>query len=265
MGRPKRRRLGQNFLVDRSIAERIVAQLGDEPPRVLEIGPGRGALTGPLLERFGRVLALEIDAELVGPLEQRFGGQGLEVRHADALRDDLDGALAAESPWQAAANLPYSVGTAILRRLLPRHDLFTRLVVMLQREVAERVVARPDGRGHGLLALERAAFADARLLFDVHPRAFRPVPKVVSSVLVVDLRPSPYEPEVLASALALAARALTLPRKKLRNALAPAPDLDRIVSAGLDPAARPGTIPVEGWVALAKSGVGRDLPGSDTI
>ena len=265
MSRPKRRRLGQNFLVDRSIADRIVAQLDNEPPRVLEIGPGRGALTAPLLERFEHVLALEVDAALVSPLEQRVSDRGLEVRNADALREDLDPLLVAEAPWQAAANLPYSVGTAILRRLLPRHDLFTRLVVMLQREVAERVVARPGGRGHGLLALERAAFAEARLLFDVHPRAFRPVPKVVSSVLVVDLRPAPYEPEVLASALALAARALTLPRKKLRNALAPTPDLDCIVSAGLDPAARPGTIPIEGWVALAKSGLGRDLPGSDTI
>lgn len=265
MGRPKRRRLGQNFLVDRSVADRIVAQLADEPRRVLEIGPGRGALTAPLLERFERVLALEIDAGLVAPLEQRFGGRGLEVRHADALRDELDGVLAAEAPWQAAANLPYSVGTAILRRLLPRHDLFTRLVVMLQREVAERVVASPGGRGHGLLALERAAFGDACLLFDVHPRAFRPVPKVLSSVLSIDLRPPPYEPEVLAGALGLAARALTLPRKTLRNALAPVPTAERIAESGLDPGARPGTVSLEAWVRLAKLGLGRDLSGSDTI
>jgi 16S rRNA (adenine1518-N6/adenine1519-N6)-dimethyltransferase len=265
MGRPKRRRLGQNFLVDRSVADRIVAVLADDPPRVLEIGPGRGALTEPLLERFDRVMALEIDATLVPPLEQRLGGRRLEIRHADALREDLDGLLAAESPWQAAANLPYSVGTAILRRLLPRHDLFSRVVVMLQREVAARVVAAPGGRGHGLLALERAAFADARLLFDVNPRAFRPVPKVVSSVVVADLRPPLYEPELLAAALQLAARALTRPRKKLPNALAPSPGADHIAEAGLDPGARPGTVPLEGWVSLAKSVFGRDLPGSGTI
>jgi 16S rRNA (adenine1518-N6/adenine1519-N6)-dimethyltransferase len=252
MGRPKRRRLGQNFLVDDSVAQRIVGQLRPEPPRVLEIGPGRGALTGPLLERFDRVLAFEIDESLVPPLAQRFGGRGLEIRHADALSVDLEIALAAESPWQVASNLPYSVGTAILRRLLPRHDLFSRLVVMLQREVADRVVAEPGARGHGLMALERAAWADATLLFDVGRRAFRPPPKVVSSVVVLDLKPPPYDREELTRALEIAAHALTKPRKMLSNALGSAFDAGRIGAAGLSPSMRPGNVTLEGWVALAK-------------
>jgi len=250
MGRPKRHRMGQNFLVDREIAERIVGALSDEPPQVLEIGPGRGALTEYLLERFESVLALELDENLVPQLQQRFGDHGLEVRIADALREDLD-TLRAESPWQVAANLPYSVGTAILRRLMPRHDLFTRLVVMLQREVAHRVVATPGGSGHGLLALERAAWGEAQLLFDVPPRAFRPVPKVVSSVLVVDLRPPAFDPGAIAAGLALAAHALTKPRKMLNNAVAPLRDAVAIVGAGLDPAQRPGTVNLEGWILLA--------------
>ena len=250
MGRPKRHRLGQNFLVDRDVAARIVGVLADEPTRVLEIGPGRGALTEPLLERFERVLAFELDENLVQPLQQRFGGHRLEIRSADALRVDLD-ILQAESPWQVAANLPYSVGTAILRRLMPRHDLFTRLVVMLQREVAHRVVASPGGSGHGLLALERAAWGEARLLFDVPPRAFRPVPKVVSSVLVVDLRPPAFDPGAIASGLALAAHALTKPRKMLSNAVAPLRDAAAIAGAGLDPCQRPGTVDLEGWILLA--------------
>jgi 16S rRNA (adenine1518-N6/adenine1519-N6)-dimethyltransferase len=251
MGRTKRRQLGQNFLVDSGVAERIVSALEDETPRVLEIGPGRGALTEPLLERFERVLALELDENLVPQLQQRFGGRGFEIRHADALREDLDQLAAAESPWQVAANLPYSVGTAILRRLMPRHDLFTRLVVMLQREVAHRVVASPGGSGHGLLALERAAWGEARLLFDVPPRAFRPVPKVVSSVLVVDLRPPSFDPGAIASGLALAAHALTKPRKMLSNAVAPLRDAAAIAGAGLDPCQRPGTVDLEGWILLA--------------
>ncbi len=253
MGRPKRRRLGQNFLVDHSVAERIVAALGEGPPRILEIGPGRGALTEPLLDRFDRVLALELDPNLVPPLEQRFGVEGLEVRQTDALTEDLDSVLAAESPWQVAANLPYSVGTAILRRLLPRHDLIGRIVVMLQREVAQRVVARPGGKGHGLIALERAAWADARLLFDVPPRAFRPVPRVMSSVVVLDLHPSLYEIPILDDALALAARTLTKPRKMLSNALSPRPGAGLIEAAGLAPDARPGTLHLEEWVRLAES------------
>ncbi len=250
MGRTKRRQLGQNFLVDSGVAERMVSALEDETPRVLEIGPGRGALTEPLLERFERVLALELDENLVPQLQQRFGGRGFEIRSADALRVDLD-ILQAESPWQVAANLPYSVGTAILRRLMPRHDLFTRLVVMLQREVAHRVVASPGGSGHGLLALERAAWSEARLLFDVPPRAFRPVPKVVSSLLVVDLRPPTFDPGAIASGLALAAHALTKPRKMLSNAVAPLRDAAAIAGAGLDPCQRPGTVDLEGWILLA--------------
>ena len=252
MGRPKRRRLGQSFLVDRSIAEKITAALADEPVRVLEIGPGRGALTEPLLERFNRVLALELDEQLVPPLVQRFGGLGLEVQHSDALREDLDSLLAAESPWQVASNLPYSVGTAILRRLLRRHDLLTRVVVMLQREVAHRVVAEPGGKGHGLLALERAAWADARLLFDVGPRAFRPRPKVVSSVVVLDLKSSDHDPVILDRALRLASQALTLPRKMLSNALPREIENSMVEAAGLDPTQRPGTVPLDGWMRLVE-------------
>ena len=251
MGHPKRRRLGQNFLVDRSIAERIAGLLDHDPPRVLEIGPGRGALTEPLLEKFDRVLALEIDEPLAAQLSQAFVGRGLELLHADALSEDLDSLLVAEAPWQVASNLPYSVGTAILRRLLPRHDLFTRIVVMLQKEVARRVVAEPAGSGHGLLALERAAYANARLVFEVPARAFRPPPKVVSSVLLLDLRRPEHTPEELAAAFSLAAGALTRPRKVLTNALARGVEVDRIEAAGLDPSARPGTIPIEGWVRLA--------------
>ncbi len=218
---------------------------------MLEIGPGRGALTEPLLKRFERIMALEVDVNLVSQLQQRFGDRGVEIRHADALSEDLDDLAIAESPWQVAANLPYSVGTAILRRLLPRHDLFTRLVVMLQREVAHRVVASPGGSGHGLLALERAAWGEARVLFDVPPRAFRPVPKVVSSVLVVDLRPPAFDPEPIAAGLAVAAHALTKPRKMLSNAIAPLLGADAIARAGLDPAQRPGTVDLEGWIGLA--------------
>jgi 16S rRNA (adenine1518-N6/adenine1519-N6)-dimethyltransferase len=243
--------MGQNFLVDEDVARRIVDLLGDDPPRVIEIGPGRGALTAPLLERFDRVRALELDEPLVAPLEERFGGSGLEVVHADALTASLSEAVGDDGQWQLASNLPYSVGTAILRRLMPRRDLFTRLVVMLQREVAVRVVAEPGDGHHGLMGLERSAWADGWIAFDVHPRAFRPIPKVTSAVVVLDLRPPPADPGDIARALKIAGQALTLPRKKLTNALGGRIDRDAIAAAGLDPNARPGTIPLEGWLRLA--------------
>lgn len=251
MGRPKRRRLGQNFLVDQGVAARIVDLLEDEPRRVLEIGPGRGALTDPLLNRFDRVLALEVDPDLAPTLERRFSGSPLEVRIADALREPLEPIVASEAPWQVASNLPYSVGTAIVRRLLPRHDLFTRLVVMLQREVAQRVMARPGGKGHGLIALEREAWADARVAFQVGPSAFRPRPKVVSSVVVFDLRPAQAGAVDLEQAFRLAAHALTKPRKMIANAIRPLASLDQLKTAGLDAAARPGTVTLDGWLELA--------------
>lgn len=251
MGRSKRRRLGQNFLVDEDVADRIVDLLRPEPARIIEIGPGRGALTEPLLDRFDRIRALELDKPLVAPLQERFGNRGLEVIHADALTAPLDEVIAGGEKWQLTSNLPYSVGTAILRRLMPRHDLFTRMVVMLQREVAVRVVAEPGDGNHGLMALERSAWADGWIAFDVHPRAFRPIPKVTSAVVVLDLRPPTAEPAAIERALKLAARALTLSRKKLTNALGGRIDRDTIESAGLDPDARPGTIPLDGWLRLA--------------
>lgn len=253
MKRSRRRRLGQNFLVDKDVANRIVDLLKEEPPRVIEVGPGRGALTAPLLDRFDRVRALELDEPMVAPLEARFGDRGLEVIHADALAAPLDEMIGAEAPWQVASNLPYSVGTAILRRLMPRHDLFTRLVVMLQREVAHRVVAVPGSGNHGLMALERSAWADAHIAFTVHPRAFRPVPKVHSAVVVVDLRPPPADPDDIERALRIAGHALTLPRKKLSNALGGRIDRSTFEKAGVDPNARPGTIPLDDWLRLSES------------
>jgi 16S rRNA (adenine1518-N6/adenine1519-N6)-dimethyltransferase len=252
MRRSRRKRLGQHFLVDLQIAERIADLLDRVPARVMEIGPGQGALTGPLLDRFDRVLAVEVDPRLVPDLEHRFRDRGLEVRLADAVKEPLDPLLGAEAPWQMAANLPYSVGTAILRRLLSRHDLFTRLVVMLQREVVDRLVAAPGDREHGLIALERAAYATATIAFDVPRQSFRPRPRVDSSVLVLELRAPEYEREDLARALALASRALTNRRKMLSNAIRPAADPETIAAAGLDPTARPGTVTLDGWIKLAQ-------------
>ncbi len=202
--------------------------------------------------RFDRVLALELDEYLAKGLAAQYRDHGVEVIHADALHDPLDPVLIPEAPWQVASNLPYSVGTAILRRLLPRHDLFATMVVMLQREVAQRIVAEPGDRNHGLLALERAAWADAKIAFDVPPRAFRPRPKVMSSVVTLRTHPASSDPEDLECGLRLASHALTKPRKMLSNALRPRGDAAQIVSAGLDPESRPADVPLDGWIALAK-------------
>jgi 16S rRNA (adenine1518-N6/adenine1519-N6)-dimethyltransferase len=257
--RTRRQKLGQHFLHDPGIARAVAAALADTPPKVLEIGPGKGDLTRPLLDRFGTVRAVELDARLAHALPRRLGDPAnLEVRHGDGLVLDLD-ELADGGPWQVAANLPYSVGTPILRRLLPRYDLFTVLVVMLQLEVARRLVAPPGGPGRGLLTLEAESHSRAELLFTVPPRCFSPPPRVTSAVVRLALRTPSAPAATVERALELASAAFTHRRKKLVNALASIASPDAVatavVAAGADSDLRPQDPPLSLWLALA-----RELP-----
>ncbi len=255
--RTRRQRLGQHFLRDAATGRAIAAALAGNPPQVLEIGPGRGALTRALLERFGRVRAVELDGALAAGLAGRLGDPpGLEVRHGDALAGDLE-ALAEGGPWQVAANLPYSVGTAIVRRLLPRRDLFALLVVMVQLEVAERMVALPGGRNRGLLTLETEAYGRAEMLFTVPPERFDPPPKVNSAVIRIWLRPVRTPAPAIGRALALASLAFAQRRKKIANPLAAAAPAGGITAAcaaaGVDPGARPQELTWDAWLALGRA------------
>jgi 16S rRNA (adenine1518-N6/adenine1519-N6)-dimethyltransferase len=257
--RTRRQRFGQHFLHDPGIARAIVAALADTPPKVLEIGPGKGDLSRPLLDRFGTLRVVELDPRLARALPRRLGNPAnLEVREGDGLVLDLD-ELANGGPWQVAGNLPYSVGTPILRRLLPRHDLFTVLVVMVQLEVARRLVAPPGGAGRGLLTLEAEAHARAELLFTVPPRAFSPPPRVTSAVVRLTLHPMTAPLGTVERALRLASTAFTHRRKKLANALASVSSPDvvaaALVAAGADSDLRPQDPPLSFWLALA-----RELP-----
>ncbi len=248
--------MGQHFLRDQSVARRIVAALPVAPARVLEIGPGRGALTGPLLGRFDRVRAVEFDASLASGLRARLGQPaGLEVVRGDALNGPLD-ELGAAGPWLVAANLPYSVGTGILRRLLARPDLFADIVVMVQLEVARRLTAAPGSGARGLLTVEVELAARAALLFEVPPRCFDPPPRVMSAVVrLTPLTVPRAGPERALRALALASTAFTHRRKKLANALASEvpPEATRLAmeSLGIGPGHRPQDLSCEQWLDLA--------------
>ncbi len=255
--RSRRQRLGQHFLRDYRVAAAIGDALAGEPPRVLEIGPGRGALTAPLVERFPLVRAVELDAGLAESLAARLGGPaGLEVWHADALHDDLQ-ELTRGGPWQVAGNLPYAVATPIIRRFLRCHSTVSRLVVMVQREVAERFLAPPGSPHRGLVSVELELFARARRLFDVPPSAFSPPPKVVSTVLVIDLQTPVASADVMDGALVLAGAAFTQRRKKVANSLARLAPValvaEALVSAGCEPGWRPQRVETRQWLALAES------------
>ena len=149
--RTRRQRMGQHFLRDARVARAIVDALPAEPARVVEIGPGRGALTRPLLARFPLVRAVELDAALAGALEGALGSPaGLEVVIGDAASADLDD-LAAAGPWSLAGNLPYSVGTPIVRRVVRRGAPLVAAGVVVEREVANPRAARARGRARGLV------------------------------------------------------------------------------------------------------------------
>lgn len=245
------------------MARRIVEALPLGAGRVIEIGPGQGALTRHLLERFRMVRAIELDLALARPLARRLGSPtGLEVVAADALRVSLD-ELAAGGPWQLAGNLPYSVASPLIRRLLPRHDLFGAMVVMVQLEVARRLVAGPGTSERGLLSVEAEACCAAELLQMVPPQCFAPAPRVSSAVLRLTLREPSVPPGRLEAALRLVAEGFTHRRKMLGNALGDQargkPIRHVLQSLGLD-GARPQDLTLEEWVAIADT-VAADQPG----
>jgi 16S rRNA (adenine1518-N6/adenine1519-N6)-dimethyltransferase len=174
-------KLGQHFLTSASVLERIaVAACPSGEDLVIEIGPGRGALTEKLLRRAARVVAVEIDTTLVDHLRTRFAGEPrLEIVHADVLATDL--AQWGRAP--IAGNLPYYITSPILERTV-RLDV-PRIVFLIQKEVAGRLIATPGHRAYGYLTLQTALFADTRLLFEVKPGSFRPPPRVDSAVVLL--------------------------------------------------------------------------------
>lgn len=193
------KRLGQHFLKDPRTVHRIVEALDPKPDEtIVEIGPGTGALTASLLERAGRVVAVEFDQQLEPLLRERFGDHAnFELVMGDALTTDFCAAIQPASSARLAANLPYNISTAILQRLILQRECLTEMVVMLQREVVERVLAPAGSSERGYLSVLVEAYAETEKLFDVAPGAFRPPPKVWSSVMRLTFKPRNIENEDL--------------------------------------------------------------------
>lgn len=251
--------LGQNFLLDLNLTAKIARLAGDiSGSDVLEIGPGPGGLTrGLLVEGARRVLAIEKDPRCMAPLADiaaRYPGR-LKVLNADALTIDVTAHL--NPPIRVAANLPYNVGTELLVRWLTPRDwppFWQSLTLMFQREVAERIIARPGSGKYGRLAILSQWRATPRIVMELPPEAFTPPPKVHSSVVHITALP---EPRFAADAKVLSrvvAAGFNQRRKMLRAALKGiAPDIqDRLVAAGLKPTDRAEQISIEGFCALAR-------------
>jgi 16S rRNA (adenine1518-N6/adenine1519-N6)-dimethyltransferase len=254
-----RKSLGQNFLLDLNLTGRIARAAGPlEGVIVVEVGPGPGGLTRALLSNGAKkVVAIERDARAVAALNEiaeRYPGQ-LEIIEGDAL--EFDARAQVQAPARIVANLPYNIATPLLIGWLttePWPPWFDMLVLMFQREVAERIVAAPGSKAYGRLSVLANWRCETKIMFDVAPSAFVPPPKVTSSVVrfVPRISPLPCDRRMLER---VAEAAFGQRRKMLRQSLrSMAPDpVPALEAAGIAPTARAEEIPVEGFVALANA------------
>jgi 16S rRNA (adenine1518-N6/adenine1519-N6)-dimethyltransferase len=248
------RALGQHFLADPNTARRIVRLAELEPgARVLEIGPGLGSLTVALADAGARVLALELDEHLVPVVEESVAGRG-DVRVGDARTFDLD--LLDEGPWSCVSNLPYNVATPIVVRLLEEAPSVTRLLVMTQREVGERLVAGPGRPASGAVSVKVAYYAAARIVGSVPPTVFVPPPRVESVLVRLDrLRTPPVAVPSPDRMFTLVRAGFAHRRKMLRGALRPLLGERTeavLAAAGIAPAARAESLGLDAWARLAR-------------
>jgi len=184
--------LGQHFLHNPRVINQIIAAVAPNPGEtIIEIGPGRGALTGKLLAQAGTVVAVEFDKNLVSTLGRKFTSQtNFKLIQADALTTDFCFEILPARQARLVANLPYNISTKILQRLIDQRSCLTEMILMLQREVVERITAPPGSAKRGYLSVLIEAYAATEKLFDVSPNAFQPVPKVWSGVIRVIPRSS---------------------------------------------------------------------------
>lgn len=244
-----RKRFGQHFLVDPAVIDAIVRAVAPRPGEaIVEIGPGLGALTQPLLERCGALTVIELDRDLAARWRAR---AGVSVIEADVLDVDLR-QIGGGRRLRIVGNLPYNISTPLLFHLLATPSALTDLHVMLQREVIERMAAAPGSKAYGRLSVMLAPWARVEKLFDVGPGAFQPPPKVWSSVARLILRAEPAF-DIPRGFAALVASAFSQRRKTLRNALKSLLSAAEIESAGVDPGARPEVVSPGQFAALARA------------
>jgi 16S rRNA (adenine1518-N6/adenine1519-N6)-dimethyltransferase len=242
---------GQNFLVDPNVIRRIVriAAVGPKS-NVVEIGGGTGTLTAALAATGARVVVYEIDAGLVRVLHHTVGDlPNVEIRHADAGDADLDRDLDSGS-WSMVSNLPYNVGTGIVLDALRRAPEVGRFVLLVQREVAERLFAGPGSRAYGIPSVVRSLHAHGSIAFSVAPAVFYPAPSVASVVIELDRHPAPENAE---RAIEIASAAFGQRRKMLRRSVATVvPEASATLErCGLDPTARAEDLSPGSFVAIA--------------
>ena len=255
-----RKSLGQHFLVSGRILDRIVSAADlSVDDHVVEIGPGSGVLTRLLIERSGRVTAVEMDPELAAALPSRLGNPlGLTTLQADARTVDLESLSPPETPYKVVANLPYYAANPIVRRFLECSHKPSLMVITVQEEVARAMAAAPGQMT--LLSVAVQLFAEPKFICTVPPEAFRPPPKVTSAVIRLDLRDrTAVEAADIDDFFTVVRAGFSSPRKQLRNSLShglsvEAPVADQLLEAALlDGTRRPATLTLADWAGLHRA------------
>ncbi|MCC5951923.1 MAG: 16S rRNA (adenine(1518)-N(6)/adenine(1519)-N(6))-dimethyltransferase RsmA [Acidimicrobiia bacterium] len=249
--------LGQNFVADPNTVRRI-ARLARVGPgdHVVEIGGGLGSLSLALIETGAHLVVVEVDPALAGALRELLADPAdatVEVVEADALELDWPALLAGAPRWVLVANLPYNVATPVVLDVLDHAPSVERMVVMVQREAGERLVAEPGSKDYGIPSVKVAYHATARLVGSVPASVFVPRPSVASVLVEITRRPAPVtdaDPKVL---FGLVRHAFSQRRKMLRRSLAGRVDVEVLTAAGIDPTDRPEQIGVEAWGRLARA------------
>lgn len=247
-----KKHLGQNFLYDPMILDNIVRAAGlSGEDTVVEIGPGPGRLTRKLAEVVKRLLAIELDPELFERLKGDFiAYRNVEIIHADAMKFPFEGI----GEFKVVANIPYYITTPIIFRLLDAKKYLKSMTLTIQKEVAERIVAKPGGKDYGVLTIMVQYFAQAELMFIIPKEAFRPIPKVDSAVVHMKIL---ERPRVLVRDekmfFRLVRTAFSQRRKTLSNSLKGLGEgvRDVMISAGIDPQRRPETLSLEEFARLS--------------
>lgn len=255
--------LGQHHLVDGALCRPLIHFLDPSGQRVLEIGPGGGVLTAELLAAGARVIGWELDPDWVAVLRRRFPEPSLALVVGDALRIAWD---RLPVPTLVTGNLPYNVATAILEDLLPHHAQVPRAAFLVQKEVADRLVAAPGTDAYGSFSLIVAAYARPKILGRVRPGSFRPPPKVDSAFVGLDLHPPPLPQEEMADFIALVRLAFAQRRKTLRNSLASGWGRERaeavLAAAGIPERARAEELGLGEFLGIYGRASFQGLPGS---
>jgi 16S rRNA (adenine1518-N6/adenine1519-N6)-dimethyltransferase len=243
--------LGQNFLVDENTARRIV-RLAELRPgeRVVEVGPGVGSLTISLADEGVHVCAIEIDRHLLPILEEVVAGRDVEVVHDDALKVDWTARLGSD-PWTMVANLPYNIAATVVVRALEDAPMIERMLVMVQREVGERLAAGAGDDAYGAVSVKVAYYADAKVVGTVSPNVFEPKPNVESALVRLVRHTTPPVAVDAERMFDLVRAGFATRRKTLRNTLAGRIDADGFARANVDPQARAETLSLADWARLA--------------